>query len=223
MKLSEQIKRDRERYTHLTSTSSKLAFLWDYYKYPIIAAISVLAIRLISIFSNLGKANVNLYVVLLNNDSSVIQCDESVFEGLMTDAGYDMKKHAVDVNTDLSLGRDDSETADMETLQVLTALFSISDLDVYAADKEYFDYFAENDGYADLSVLIDKDILNKHENDLYIYTNSKGKQVTGGIILHSDSPLHQAGYYHNDVIIGVVGNAVHFEEAVAFIRQLLLI
>ena len=222
MKLSEQIRRDRERYSQLTTTSSKLAFLWDYYKYPIIAAVSVIAIRLISIFSNLGKANVNLYVVLLNNDSSVIQCDESVFRQLMSNAGYDMDKHTVDVNTDLSLGRDNSETADMETMQVLTALFSISDLDVYAADKEYFDYFAENDGYADLSLLIDKDILNKHEADLYTYTNSKGQQVTGGIILHSGSPLHKAGYYHNDVIIGVVGNAVHFEEAVAFIKQLLL-
>ena len=38
MKLSEKIRRDRQRYAAL-SPSEKRAFLWDYYKTPILALV----------------------------------------------------------------------------------------------------------------------------------------------------------------------------------------
>ena len=221
MKLSEQIRKDRARLNEMQSAVSKLRFIWDYYKAPIIAVTLALTIRLLSFFNNLGRANVNLYVVLLNNDTIFRECDETVFNDTMSRAGIDMKKKTVNVNTELSIGLSGDDRADMETMQVLTALFSISDLDVYVAPREYFDYFAANNGFADLNVLIDKDVLAKYSDDFYYYNDNAENQPVQGIILHSDSLLHKAGYYHGDVIIGVVGNAVHFDEAVAFVQQLL--
>ena len=221
MKLSEQIRKDRKQLNEMKSTSSKLRFIWDYYKAPIIAITFVLTIRIISMLNNIGRANVNLYVVLLNNDTIFRECDESVFNDTMSRAGIDMKKKTVNVNTELSIGLSGDDGADMETMQVLTALFSISDLDVYVADREYFDYFAANKGFADLNVLIDKEVLAEYSDDLYYYDNKTENRPLQGIILHKDSLLHKAGYYHDDVIIGVVGNAVHFDEAVAFVQQLL--
>ncbi len=111
--------------------------------------------------------------------------------------------------------------ADIETLQVLTALFTISDLDLYAAPKEWFDYFAKEGGYADLSLLIDKQVLQKHEKDLYYSKDEKGREILSGIILHEGSPLHEAGYYHDDVIIGVPVHAVNMDVAVSFLKLLL--
>ena len=130
-----------------------------------------------------------------------------------------MKGKTSSVNTELSLGLSNNEAADMETMQVLTALFSISDLDVYVAPEEYFEYFAANNGFADLSVLIDAGLLEKE--DLYRYDNGTENQPVQGIILHDGSPLHKAGYYHDDVIIGVVGNATNLDEAIALVTQLL--
>ena len=221
MKISDQIRKDRRKLKELTSLSSKLSFIWDYYKAPIIAIAFVVTIGLLSFLNNIGRANVNLYVVLLNNDTIFRECDESVFNDTMSRRGIDMKKKTVNVNTELSIGLDNNEAADMETLQVLSALFSISDLDVYVADREYFDYFAANNGFADLNALIDKEVLSKYSDDLYIYDKMIQNRPVQGIILHNGSPLHNAGYYHDDVIIGVVGNAVHFDEAIAFLQQLL--
>ena len=221
MKISDQIRKDRRKLKELTSLSSKLSFIWDYYKAPIIAIAFVVTIGLLSFLNNIGRANVNLYVVLLNNDTIFRECDESVFNDTMSRRGIDMKKKTVNVNTELSIGLDNNEAADMETLQVLSALFSISDLDVYVADREYFDYFAANNGFADLNALIDKEVLSKYSDDLYIYDKTIQNRPVQGIILHNGSPLHNAGYYHDDVIIGVVGNAVHFDEAIAFLQQLL--
>ena len=221
MKISEQIKRDRQKLSEMTGLSSKIRFLWDYYKAPIIAITLVLTIGLISVLNNIGRANVNLYVVLLNNDTIIRECDESIFNDTMSRRGIDMKKKTVNVNTELSVGIGSDEAADMETMQVLTALFSISDLDVYVAPREYFDYFAANNGFADLNVLMDKNLLAEYSADLYKYDETAANRPVQGIVLHKGSPLHKAGYYHGDVIIGVVKNAVHFDEAVTFLQQLL--
>ncbi|MBE6125656.1 MAG: hypothetical protein E7186_04935 [Erysipelotrichaceae bacterium] len=221
MKLSEQIRKDRARLNEMQSAASKLRFIWDYYKAPIIAVTLALTIRLLSLLNNIGRTNVNLYVVLLNNDTIFRECDETVFNDTMNRRGIEMKKKTVNVNTELSIGLSGDDGADMGTMQVLTALFSISDLDVYVAPREYFDYFAANNGFADLNVLIDKDVLAKYSDDFYYYNDNAENQLVQGIILHSDSLLHRAGYYHGDVIIGVVGNAVHFDEAVTFVQQLL--
>ncbi|MBQ1287500.1 MAG: hypothetical protein IIY22_02970, partial [Erysipelotrichaceae bacterium] len=103
----------------------------------------------------------------------------------------------------------------------LSALFAISDLDVYVAPKEYFDYFAEKDGFADLSLLMDKEILSKVKDDQYRFSGESGNKILAGITLHPDSKIHKAGYYHDDVIIGVVANAVNLDAAIAMIEEIL--
>ncbi|MBQ9036434.1 MAG: hypothetical protein IJ115_03125 [Erysipelotrichaceae bacterium] len=221
MKWREQLEKDKKQLAELKTTEKKIQFIWDYYKIPIITVTVVVAILIISAISNIGRQNTKMYVVLLNNDSLVSECDETVFNRMLENGGIDMSKSKVDVNKDLSLGREHNEAADMETLQVLTALFSISDLDVYVADKENFDYFVKEDGFANLNVLLDRNLLEEYEDDLYVYQDSRGNTVTGGIILHSDSLLHKAGYYHDDVIIGIVGRAVNLDEAVTFVNELL--
>lgn len=221
MKWREQLEKDKKQLAELKTTEKKIQFIWDYYKIPIITVTVVVAILIISAISNIGRQNTKMYVVLLNNDSLVSECDETVFNRMLENGGIDMSKSKVDVNKDLSLGREHNEAADMETLQVLTALFSISDLDVYVADKENFDYFVKEDGFANLNALLDRNLLEEYENDLYVYQDSRGNTVTGGIILHSDSLLHKAGYYHDDVIIGIVGRAVNLDEAVTFVNELL--
>lgn len=221
MRLSERLARDKRQYQELPDRNSKITFLWDYYKIPILAVLSVLFILLIALVNNAGRKEVSMYVVLLNNDSVVAECDPSVFDRVLEQAGYDVTKKQANVNVSYSLGNEKNESADIETLQVLTALFTVSDLDLYVAPKEYFDHFAVEDGFADLSALIDTSLLDKNQEDLYYCHTSSGKDVLAGIVLHEGSLIHEAGYYHDDVIIGAVGQGEHLEEAVAFIRELM--
>ena len=162
-----------------------------------------------------------MYVVLLNNDSSLVECDAKVFDKVLENSSIDLKGKEVDVNDKLMLGFEDNEKADIETLQILTALFTISDLDLYVADQKYFDYFAEDGGYCDLSRLIDKELLEKVSSDLYYLEDSNGYKYVAGIILHKGSILHEANYYHDDVIMGVTANANNMDVAIEFIRLML--
>ena len=221
MKLNERIQRDIEQYKKLPDRNSRIAFIWDYYKVPILAAVSVLGIVLAVALSNLGRKDASMYVVLLNNESSLVECDDTVFDRVLENGKVDLRNKTVDVNDKLSVGRENNEAADIETLQVLTALFTISDLDLYVADRYYFDYFIEDGGYVDLGRLIDKEVLDRYADDLYYVEDGNGNRILAGIVLHPGSLIHQAGYYHDDVIMGVVSNAQNMDVAVEFIRLLL--
>ena len=221
MKLSERIQKDREQFRLLPDRNSRINFIWDYYKIPILAVLSVIGILLIMFISNIGRKDASMYVVLLNCDSALVECDDTVFDRVLADSEMDLKNKTVDINDKLTIGYEHNETADIETLQVLTALFTISDLDLYVADKQYFDYFAEDGGYCDLSRLIDKDILDRHKEDLYYLQDGNSSTILAGIILHPGSLLHEASYYHDDVIMGVPSKASNMNTAIEFIRLML--
>ena len=64
---------------------------------------------------------------------------------------------------------DNKEEDDIETLQVLNALFSITDLDVFVGFRDDFDRFIEGDAFLDLSTVVDETLLAENEADLYKY------------------------------------------------------
>ncbi len=221
MTFIERLNKDRQQLFRLPDNKSRITFIWDYYKIPIIVFLSVLLLLVILLISNIGRKDASMYVVLLNNDSSLRECNSTIFDETLKKTDLDLKGKSVDVNDKLSVGQEGNEAEDIETMQILTALFMISDLDLYVADKQYFDYFLEDGGYADLSLLIDQNLLERYKDDLYYWENQYGQKTLCGIILHNDSMLHKAGYYHNDVIMGVVANANNLQVAVEFIRQML--
>ncbi len=221
MNVIEQFKADRQRYKTLKTRSEKAAFVWDYYKYPIIAIGTVLVILVLVILNNVGRVKTSMYMVMVNSDAAYVECDDSGIQEILEQSSYETGGKKMEINASYTIGSQGRTTSDMETIQVLNALFSISDLDVYVSDRTYFDYFAGRDGYADLSLLIDKKLLDKWEDNLYYAENSSGQKVPAGIILPSDSVFHKAGYYHDEAIIGVVGMADNLEAAVAFVTELL--
>lgn len=217
MNLKKRWKADREALKKL-SGREKWLFVWDYYKIPLIALCCVIFLTAITLLTGAGREEVALYAVFVNSDRNLEEPDSTQLDALAERAGIPMEGRTVDVTANLTLGQNLNEAYDAQTVQVLGALFGISDLDLFAADQAVFERYAQQDAFADLSVLIDRELL--AGADLYTYT-VEGKTVTGGIVLHSGSALHEAGYYHGDVIVGAAVNAENLEEAVAMIRQLL--
>ena len=217
MKLRQRWGKDREALKKL-SGRDKWLFVWDYYRIPLIAAACVMLLTAITLLTNAGREEVALYAVFVNTDVSLEEPDASALNALAEAAGIPMEGKTVDLTANLTLGQTYSEAADAQTVQVLAALFGISDLDLFAADQAVFERYAQQDAFADLSVLIDRELL--AGADLYTYS-VEGKTVTGGIVLHPGSVLHRAGYYHGDVIVGAAINAEHLEEAVAMLRAML--
>ena len=221
MKLRERLARDRETLRRLEG-KNKGRFIWDYYKIPIIVLAAVIVLGAMTIAASTRHAKCALYAVFVNADPADGQHDAAPLEALLARGGLDMKGKRVDLTADLYLGADFDAGDDGRTLQVLAALFGISDLDFFAADPDTFERYAVLDAFADLSVLIEPEYWqDRPEPDLVRHETDDGRSVLEGVVLHPGSPLHAAGYFHGDVVIGAAANAENLDAAVVLIREAL--
>ena len=200
---------------------ARLQFIWDYYRLPILAVAVGLVLLITAVGFNMGRSQVVMYAVFVNTDQTGEESDAALLDAFLENAGVDMAGRHIDVTANLTLGQAQHETQDGQTIQVLAALFGISDLDLFAADEPVFRRYADQNAFADLSRLIEPGLLEGHEENLYYYDTEGGQRVLGGIVLHPGSVLHRAGYYHTDIVVGAAINGENIEEAVLFIRALL--
>lgn len=221
MKLKDRLKSDRETLRKLNQ-HDRLLFIWDYYKIPILGAVSALVLLVMVFVSWMGKKDVAMYAVFVNSNAAVVQTRPELLNELLSSSGVDMDGKAIDITADLTLGADYSNDTDGQTIQILAALFGISGLDVFAAEQASFDRYAVQDAFVDLSLFAEPELYEKSGVTPYWYTGSDGHEILGGIVLHPGTVLHEAGYYHGDVVIGVASNAQHLDEAIAFVKQLLV-
>lgn len=189
MKLSERIRRDRQRYAAL-SPSEKRAFLWDYYKIPILALVCAVLLGSIALLEGLNSRSVAVYAVLVNAAPDT-QAAQTCLEDLLTDSGMDLKGKRVDADVSLSLGRENQESEDAQTVQVLAALFGVSGLDFFAADEEIFDRYAVQNAFADLSKLLDPALLEAFSEDLVYATPEGGDRQVAGCAAARRFPIAQ--------------------------------
>jgi len=221
MKLNERLRADREVYASLEG-KEKLYFVWDYYKIPIIALVCALVLLAVSLATGAGAKKTAMYAVFVNSAAAVTEPDPEALNSLLREGGVDMEGKAIDITANLTLGQALDESYDGQTTQVLAAMFGISGLDVFAADQAVFDRYASQDAFMDLSLLIEPELLEGFTGELYYYENSEGRTILGGLVLKPGSPLHEAGYYLDDTVIGIANTAQYAEEARIFLRQLVL-
>jgi len=221
MKLTDKIRKDRQAFSALEGLQ-KWYFIWDYYKIPIIAVGAALVILLLSLLTGADSRKTALYAVFLNCDNVYQEADAEGLDTLLAEGGVDMKGKTIDITANLTLGQALDESYDGQTTQVLAAMFGISGLDVFAADQAVFDRYASQDAFMDLSLLLEPELLEGFTGELYYYENSEGRTILGGLVLKPGSPLHEAGYYLDDTVIGIANTAQYAEEARIFLRQLVL-
>lgn len=220
MKLKDRLQADREVYASLSKESRRL-FIWDYYKIPIIAAVSAVLLLVLALVSWAGRRDVAMYAVFVNSDVSLVETKPEQLDALLNRGGVDMDGKTIDITADLTLGRDAFQETDGQTIQILASLFGISGLDLFAADQAVFDRYAVQDAFLDLSLFLEPELYEGPGCEPYWYADGEGRTILGGIRLMPGSPLHEAGYYHDEVVIGIAANAENLEEAVAFAQQLL--
>ena len=220
----EQFRQDFENLKTLRG-KKRVQFIWDYYKIPLLAAAFVLVFLILALVIRAPKKDTAVYVVWLNG---IAQQESSYFDDLLQKAGFDTEKQHVDVNTTLSMGVEGNEAADAQTLQVLSALFGIGDLDLFLSDPEYFDRYAARDAFKDLSELLRPEVLDalrEHAAEqLYYVTNGDGQEIIAGYRITKDSGAAKAGYLAEgaEAVAGILENALNQENAVRLLEEMIL-
>jgi len=214
LKLSDRIRLDRQTFSRLDG-KRKWLFIWDYYRVPIISFMLLLAVAVIVIIG-VGRNKADLYVVMVNANR---EAGGSEAAEALKNRGVGLDGRTIDIETSYTLKFEDVTETDIQTIEVLAVRFGIGDLDVFVADEPVFESYAEKDAFVNLKLFISSEELQAVEEDLYSYANEDGAEIIGGMWLRKGSPLHEAGLYQGDVLIGVASNAQNLDNALELVRQ----
>ena len=184
----------------------------EYYKGWLLLGVILLAIAGYSIYTAQTRKEPILYVTMVNTSN----CDGDAFQGFLEEVGMDSRKSCVDMNAALKLNLRSPSVQDAQTMEVLYALFGTGNLDLFAADEEVFNFFAQGGMLTDLRDCLPDSFLQANKDRLYtVVLPSSGEEIVVGIYPPADSRFCRAGYYAYAAPIGVVTNTINLGTAAA--------
>ena len=116
---------------HSLSRKAKVQYVWDYYKWPIAAAIAALCFVIYLIYHYATYRDPLLNVIMMNcNDS--ITADSKGFDEFLEACGYDPKEDSVSLTSSLQFSDGEYSTSYNDT-QVLTLMLAA----VFGSDARF--------------------------------------------------------------------------------------
>ena len=114
---------------HSLSRKAKVQYVWDYYKWPIAAAIAALCFVIYLIYHYATSRDPLLNVIMMNcNDS--ITADSKGFDEFLEACGYDPKEDSVSLTSSLQFSDGEYSTSYNDT-QVLTLMLAAGGQDLF--------------------------------------------------------------------------------------------
>ncbi len=185
----------RKRLIFIHFPKAKVQYVWDYYKWPIAAAIAALCFVIYLIYHYATYRDPLLNVIMMNcNDS--ITADSKGFDEFLEACGYDPKEDSVSLTSSLQFSDGEYSTSYNDT-QVLTLMLAAGGQDLFfGTGSEYLDY-ANQGALMDLSTVLSDELLDRYQDHL-IYTTEDGAVASypcNAIELTDNAWLHKYNYY----------------------------
>ena len=151
----------------------KLEYFWEYYKIHtlVIATVLILAISLIR--ARVNARDYALSVVMVNSIAAQLDDIDMDWKADLSERiEYDPKKYEIFIDTGMILGQD-TESANQEyaNLQKLAAMISAQTIDIFIADTEIYERYAQNGYMYDLRDIYSAEELEKLSDIIY-YTDA---------------------------------------------------
>lgn len=247
MPVMDEFKEERRALKNGTP-KQKLAYFWDYYKWPVI--IGVLAIFAVTsfIYQLVTRKDNALHALLLNGSPKDFLAEETDHTGDFVEyAGIDEKKYQVLYDTSVHIGEGAAD--EYNSVQKLMVYIAAAELDVMVSDpdsllryayqgnlqdlreflpKEQFEKYADSFYYIDLAVARAHEAANEANDYDYIpvygdphHPEDMEDPAPVGIFLPQDCPLLENYFFPgNELAAGVLINTKHAETALKFLEYL---
>lgn len=203
------------------TVKQKLEHIWEYYKpviFGIAAGIALIIYIIYKVLTPDPDAALNVTLVNANGYNAV---EEDTFIRYLKEQGYDTTVETAYVNTSLSIDGENGGQASATSMQVLSAMVMVGEIDLLAGD-EYTLQLMGSGGLMPMDQILTEDQMEEYEDRLYAVENpDTGEEQVCGIWLGEDNLLIQDGYYYDKVLVGMPYTAVHQELAVDMIIYLL--
>ncbi|MBE5964338.1 MAG: hypothetical protein IKL73_01095 [Lachnospiraceae bacterium] len=204
----------------------KLAYFWDYYKFPVVVTL-VIVIGIIVLIASILKNSYNrvFYVHVYN---SPLALSEVVGDDFGTYIGIDNKKDRVSVSID-TLGTDISDDYYSTTLDKLTMSITTKEVDVVIASEEASKIFLSLNCASDLRDVLPEELLKKLEGKMFYATrvvyddndNPVTETYPCGIYIHETQFATDASLYtKKPIMIFVISNSERQDKAIQYINYI---
>ena len=151
----------------------KLAYFWEYYKIHTIAVLTISVIVISLVHAWATSKDYALSIVMVNSIAAQIDdIDANWISDLTERIEYDQKKYEIAIDTTMLIGQaSESATQEYANLQKLAAMISASSIDIFIADTETYERYAQSGYMYDLRDIFTAEELQKYSDILY-YTDA---------------------------------------------------
>lgn len=182
----------------------KVAYIWEYYKLPIIAVILVGAFLFSFLWHFVTKKEVLANVMVVNAIVQDREDEQDMFSDFLKKEGYNAKKQQISLNDSLFVDPSSSDSSSMYSYQSLQTIMIAGGVDVFLSDEKLFDDLNKNTEFKDLSTILDPSTLEKYKDSIIMATDEETKtQYPSGIILKNNAWVEKKGLYKQDAVIGI--------------------
>ncbi len=231
MAITDEIKQETRKMKDM-SLKEKAAYLWEYYKIPMIGTIA--GILFLSVFIRDWVNNnkpVYLYALFINSnfiyeDTSTIEADYIAREEI------DLEENNLYIDFSMQMLDDGYDQLTLGNQQKIMALYASGGLDSVLGPVDVIQTYAAADAYADLAALLPDDVKQTlaDKGYKYYYYSSEGVTHTIGVYMDHCEYLNMQGTegtfpYTEEPdkrpVFTIAVNAKNPEHAVEFLRMMI--
>lgn len=197
----------------------KCEYIWEYYKVHIIVTLIFILFSSslgYSIYQNVKYDDI-LTSAIINNSMS----DENrnyISNGFAEYYELDKESETLLFDDTFHIDLDTPNESTYASTQKFAAMVAAKSMDTTIADISFFENYADEGTFYDLSTLLPEDLYAELENYLYYTKDEEGKEKPFGLNLSSSHLVKGAGLYINPPILSVVINSKHPDVAIEFIK-----
>ncbi|WP_294388742.1 hypothetical protein [uncultured Clostridium sp.] len=201
------------------SRKNKIQFIYDYYKFPIIAGI--LSIIIISYISYSIATKQNTYCNITYYGSNINTDNFNKLKDILNKSILsNNKKYAIFTNS-LLVDSNSNYGDDPTTTQAFAVKLAANEIDILLVEKNNFEYFAANNMLLDLTLLDGFYDLNISEDSLITSTDQSGNNNLYGIKVDNLNLLKDCGFNNENTFLCIAISSNRHEQIINVLNELI--
>lgn len=201
------------------SSKAKVQYIWDYYKWPILAVIVAVIFVIYLIYHYVTYRDPLLNVIMINcNDS--ISADDSGFDEFLTKYGYDPDDFPVSLSSSLQFS-DGEYSLSYNDSQALTLMIAAGGQDLFFGTGDVYLDYADQGALIDLSTVLSEDLLERYKDSLIYSTDDGQVDAYPCAIELTDNAWVKKYNYYDTCYFGIFYQNENLDAAVQFAEFLL--
>lgn len=185
MAITDEIKQETKKMKDM-SLKGKIAYIWEYYKIPIIGTIAGILFLFVFIRDWVNN-NKPVYLHALFINSNFIYEDTSTIEvDYIAREGVDLEENNLYIDFSMQMLDDGYDQLTLGNQQKIMALYSSGELDSVLGPADVIKTYAAADTYADLTALLPDEVKQTLADKGYEYYYYSSEGITRAIGIYMD-------------------------------------